>query len=126
MSFNMSFACFVLPAATCALLAHLDFNGRGLQPVVPQQNPNCYSPLLQQRQQQQQQHWDSSSSSSSSSRVTGWLCLCAAGWYVLTGMSGLWEGTGLPTNPGEAFKMPDIAQRHKIWDYWGYGDVTMR
>eukprot|EP00775_Hariotina_reticulata_P002635 gene2635-2936_t len=39
---------------------------------------------------------------------------------------GLWEGTALPPNPGEAFKMPDIAQRHKIWDYWGYADVTMR
>jgi len=25
-----------------------------------------------------------------------------------------------------AFKMVDVAQRHKVWDYWGYGGVTMR
>lgn len=45
--------------------------------------------------------------------------------YMWTGMSGLSQ-YALPTNPGEAFKMADIAQRHKIWDYWGYGSATMR
>jgi len=93
----------------------------------PSRTPISLTSLLQQRQQQQQR-WQQQrlDSSGGSSKVTGWLCTCAAGLYLWTGMSGLWEGTALPSNPGEAFKMPDIAQRHKIWDYWGYGDVTMR
>jgi hypothetical protein len=44
---------------------------------------------------------------------------------MATGMSGLSE-VALPTNPGEAFKMVDVAQRHKVWEYWGYGGLTMR
>jgi hypothetical protein len=42
-----------------------------------------------------------------------------------TGMSGLWH-YALPSNPGEAFKMMDVAQKHMVWDYWGYGDMGMR
>ncbi|WIA40731.1 hypothetical protein OEZ86_004420 [Tetradesmus obliquus] len=98
--------------AVCAALAFSDFSGRGLKPCP----------------QQQQQHWGGSSSSSSSSssfRGTGWLCMCSALLYMWTGMAGL-SSYALPTNPGEAFKMVDVAQRHKVWDYWGYGDLTMR
>jgi hypothetical protein len=54
--------------------------------------------------------------------------LAAAGMCVLymwTGMGGLSQ-YALPTNPGEAFKMSDIARKHKIWEAWGYGDITMR
>jgi hypothetical protein len=87
------------------VLAFSDFRGNGLKPC-PQQ-------------QQQQQHWGSSSWSSSSSRSsssfrgTGWLCMCSALLYMWSGMSGLSE-YALPTNPGEAFKMVDVAQRHKV------------
>ena len=45
--------------------------------------------------------------------------------YALGGMSGLSE-YALPTNPGEAFKWPDVAAKHKVWAYWGYSGVTMR
>lgn len=45
--------------------------------------------------------------------------------YMYTGMSGL-AHYSLPSNPGEAFKMVDIAEKHKIWEYWGYGSLTMR
>lgn len=45
--------------------------------------------------------------------------------YMWTGMSGL-ARYALPTNPGEAFKMVDIAQKHKVWEAWGYGDEQMR
>jgi hypothetical protein len=84
------------PAAVCAALAFSDFSGRGLKPCP---------------QQQQQQHWGSSSSSGF--RGTGWLCMCSALLYMWTGMAGL-SSYALPTNPGEAFKMVDVAQRHKV------------
>jgi hypothetical protein len=45
--------------------------------------------------------------------------------YMWTGMSGLAQ-YALPTNPGEAFKMSDVATKSKIWEAWGYGDVTLR
>jgi hypothetical protein len=105
------------------MLSLCDFTNGGLKPQ--QQQP----------QQVQSYGWSSSSStypssassssSSSSSRLTGWLCFTAACAYMATGMSGLAQ-YALPTNPGEAFKMADVAQRHKVWDYWGYGDLTMR
>lgn len=101
--------------AICLLVSASDFTRQGLKP-----------------QQQQQGSWDSSSSSSlqsssvnNSFRGTGWACFAMAVMYMWTGMSGLAD-YALPTNPGEAFKMADIAQRHKIWDYWGYGSATMR
>ena len=51
------------------------------------------------------------------------VAMCAL--YMLTGMSGLSQ-YALPTNPGEAFKMADVAQKSKIWTRWGYGNVEMR
>lgn len=94
-------------------MSALDFTRQGLKPA-----------------QQQQQHdrssiYSSSSGYNSSFRGTGWACFATAVMYMWTGMSGLSQ-YALPTNPGEAFKMFDIAQRHKVWDYWGYGSVTMR
>lgn len=104
-------------AGICALLAWSDFGSQqGLRP----------QPQQQQSWQQQQHTWDSSSKRSSSAfKGTGWACLCMALLYLYTGMSGLSEYK-LPTNPGEAFKMVDIAQKHKVWEYWGYGGLTMR
>lgn len=104
-------------AAVCVLVSALDFTQQGLKP----------------QQQVQQSGWSITSSSSSNRngtentgfRGTGWACFSMAALYMLTGMSGLSQ-YALPTNPGQAFKMSDIATRHKIWDYWGYGDVAMR
>jgi len=45
--------------------------------------------------------------------------------YMLTGMSGLSQ-YALPTNPGEAFKMVDVARKSKIWEQWGYSNVELR
>jgi hypothetical protein len=49
--------------------------------------------------------------------------MCAL--YMWTGMSGLAQYS-LPTNPGEAFKMADVATKSKVWDAWGYSGVEMR
>jgi hypothetical protein len=51
------------------------------------------------------------------------VAMCAL--YMWTGMSGL-SHVALPTNPGEAFKMADVATKSKIWDQWGYSGVEMR
>jgi hypothetical protein len=40
-------------------------------------------------------------------------------------MSGLAD-VALPMNPGAAFKLEDAARKHKVWEDWGYGDITMR
>ncbi|GLI63015.1 hypothetical protein VaNZ11_005875 [Volvox africanus] len=45
--------------------------------------------------------------------------------YMLTDMSALDE-VALPTNPGSVFKSPDIADRSRVWQEWGYGQVQMR
>jgi hypothetical protein len=95
----------------CVLVSALDFTRQGLKP--------------QQRQDSGSTYYSSSSDGNSSFRGTGWACFAMAVMYMWTGMSGLSQ-YALPTNPGEAFKMADIAQRHKIWDYWGYGSTTMR
>jgi hypothetical protein len=49
--------------------------------------------------------------------------MCAL--YMATGMSGLSQ-YALPTNPGEAFKMVDVAEKSKVWARWGYGSMEMR
>jgi hypothetical protein len=49
--------------------------------------------------------------------------MCAL--YMWTGMSGLAQYS-LPTNPGEAFKMSDVATKSKIWARWGYSNVELR
>lgn len=51
------------------------------------------------------------------------LAMCAL--YMATGMSGLAE-YALPTNPGQAFKMADVATKSKVWQRWGYSGVEMR
>jgi hypothetical protein len=90
----------------------MDFTRQGLK---PQQQPDSSRDSI----------YSSSSGYNRSFRGTGWACFSMALMYMWTGMSGLSQ-YALPTNPGEAFKMADIAQRHKIWDYWGYGHATMR
>lgn len=55
----------------------------------------------------------------------GWAALGMCGLYMWTGMSGL-DDTALPMNPGAAFKLVDVAQKHKVWERWGYGDLGMR
>ncbi len=45
--------------------------------------------------------------------ATGWASLAMCALYMVTGMSGLAQYS-LPTNPGEAFKMVDVAQKHKV------------
>lgn len=55
----------------------------------------------------------------------GAAALAMAAMYMWTGMGGLAQ-YALPTNPGEAFKMSDVARKSKIWEQWGYGDVTLR
>lgn len=98
----------------CLLVSALDFTRQGLKPQQRQDSGSIYSSGS-----------DGSGSFNSSFRGTGWACFTMAVMYMWTGMSGLSQ-YALPTNPGEAFKMADIAQRHKIWDYWGYGNTTMR
>jgi hypothetical protein len=95
-------------------MSALDFTQQGLKPQQQQDGSSrdlTYS--------------SSSSGYNNSFRGTGWVCFTMAVMYMWTGMSGLSQ-YALPTNPGEAFKMFDIAQRHKVWDYWGYGSATMR
>jgi hypothetical protein len=95
------------------VVSAMDFTRKGLK---PQQQPDSSS---------RDSIYSSSSGYNNSLRGTGWACFSMALMYMWTGMSGLSQ-YALPTNPGEAFKMYDIAQRHKIWDYWGYGSTTMR
>ncbi|GIL49895.1 hypothetical protein Vafri_6208 [Volvox africanus] len=45
--------------------------------------------------------------------------------YMLTDMSAL-DDMALPSNPGSVFKSPDIADRSRVWEEWGYGQVQMR
>lgn len=100
----------------CSVLAWLDLGTPA--GLVPAPAPGCDGdagaavarPLQQQRRTQ---------------RLTGLLCAAACVGYALGGMSGLSE-YALPTNPGEAFKWPDVAAKHKVWAYWGYSGVTMR
>jgi hypothetical protein len=105
------FCALVFAAAVSLVVSYLDFTRQGLKP----------------KQQDSSSIYSSSSSSgfNTSFRGTGWACFSMAVFYMWSGMSGLAQ-YALPTNPGEAFKMADIAQRHKIWDYWGYSSSTMR
>ncbi|KAI8467862.1 MAG: hypothetical protein J3K34DRAFT_523406 [Monoraphidium minutum] len=55
----------------------------------------------------------------------GATALAMCGLYMWTGMGGL-SSYALPANPGQAFKMSDVATKSKIWEAWGYSDVTLR
>jgi hypothetical protein len=107
-----SFCALACGTAVCLVVSYLDFTRQGLKPKH-QDSSSMYSGS------------SSSNGFNSSFRGTGWACFSMAVFYMWTGMSGLAQ-YALPTNPGEAFKMADIAQRHKIWDYWGYSGATMR
>lgn len=57
--------------------------------------------------------------------ASGWAAAGMCAMYMWTGMGGLAQ-YALPANPGEAFKMADVARKSKIWAQWGYGDVELR
>lgn len=56
----------------------------------------------------------------------GWAAVAMCAAYMATDMSGLGEVGTLPDNPGSVFKSPDVAYKSRVWERWGYGQVTMR
>eukprot|EP00195_Chlamydomonas_chlamydogama_P007886 CAMPEP_0202895172 /NCGR_PEP_ID=MMETSP1392-20130828/4422_1 /ASSEMBLY_ACC=CAM_ASM_000868 /TAXON_ID=225041 /ORGANISM="Chlamydomonas chlamydogama, Strain SAG 11-48b" /LENGTH=363 /DNA_ID=CAMNT_0049580089 /DNA_START=94 /DNA_END=1185 /DNA_ORIENTATION=- len=96
--------------ATCALLAAKEYALGWTHRPVPLEVPQVFKKPVEQP-----------------SRLggTGTVCLAMCALYMLTDMSGLDEHQ-LPANPGSVYKSADVAQKHRVWERYGYGGVAMR
>lgn len=51
------------------------------------------------------------------------VAMCTA--LMATDMSGM-EEWALPTTPGAVYKSGDVALKQRVWEHWGYGQVSMK